>query len=536
VHVSGSLRRLVVALGLAATVALSGCGSRSNAQHDPNTLTSLIRTDGATMNPMFAQGVVDGLEYAQLLYESLTYIGADYLPHPRLATSWTHSPDGLTWTIELRHGVRFSDGVPLTSKDVVFSYNAYLDPKTGALAQSDIAYIKRVTAEGPYRVRFELSHRSAVFTLNALGGDVYILPEHILGSTPHERLRLTDFGEKPIGSGPYVLQHWLHDSETIFAHNPYSWRPPHIGRIDFRTIFNDQSELEAVANGSADLIDDLSSTQYVQLQKIAPNVVLQTFGSVYLDVATPNLTRPGLSDPVVRRAMMYGQDRAAVVRGLFAGKVDVPNGLIPPALAHWYDPTVRTYPYDPGKARALLDAAGWRVGPDGIRRRGKTRLSFELLLNQGSAVLTDAALTIVADERAVGIDLRLRQLDFPSILTREFAGNFDIVLEGFGGSVDPDLTSNLATTSFSPAGGNTSHFSDPEMDRLLAAGVTELDDAKRRVIYDRVQQIIADQVPIFYLWGRFSALAHAKRLELDPRTTLQSPLVYFNVEDWTLAK
>src|SRR5580658_10177115 len=99
------------ALALAAAVALGGCSASANTQRDPNTLVILERSDGATMNPMFAETAYDANVYCQFLYDSLSYIGTDYLPHPRLATAWRVSKDGLHWTVDLRHGVRWSDGV-----------------------------------------------------------------------------------------------------------------------------------------------------------------------------------------------------------------------------------------------------------------------------------------------------------------------------------------------------------------------------------------------------------------------------------------
>jgi peptide/nickel transport system substrate-binding protein len=232
--------------------------------------------------------------------------------------------------------------------------------------------------------------------------------------------------------------------------------------------------------------------------------------------------------------MMYGYDRKALVDGLYDGKVAVTNDLIVSALKHWYDPNVPQYPYDPAKARAILDAAGWKVGPDGIRSNGRTRLSFELMLNQGSSIITDEMLTFAEDMHDVGIDVRLRQLDFASLVSRSFKGNYDMTANGRGGAVDPDLTTILASSQIPPNGSNTTHYRDAIVDRDLKLGLTTLNDAKRREYYDQMQVELSKTLPILPQRGRFSALAYASRLVLNPKTTLQSPLLYFNVEDWAL--
>lgn len=523
------------ALALALVFAVSGCAASAAPHRDPNTIVLLTRADGATMNPMFAETVQDGSIYSQLLFDSLSYIGADYLPHPRMATSWSHSADGLHWTVDLRHDVRWSDGVPFTSKDVVFSYRTFLDPKTGYLDIGSIKYIHRVTADGPYRVHFDLDYPSAVFVLNALGES--IVPEHVLGKIPPDRQRFSSFGEHPVGTGPYMLQSWQHDSEVVFVRNPYTYRKPKIARLDYRVIFNDQSEMEALANGSADMIDDLSGIQYLQLKRIAPKIKLMTFAPLYTDVVELNLTRPGLSDVAVRQAMMYGYDREAVARGLFNGVVEVPDGvLVVASLKHWYDPNVQKYPYDPAKARAILDAAGWKVGPDGIRSRNGSRLSFELLLNQGSALLTDEMLTFVADMHEVGIELNLRLSDFASVISRTYSGKYDIIAAARGGAVDPDWTTILSSSQIPPNGANTTHYIDARVDRDLRLGLTTLDDAKRRAIYDDMQVELAKTLPLLPQVGRFAATAYSARVYLNPKTQLQSPLGFYNVEDWELRK
>jgi peptide/nickel transport system substrate-binding protein len=523
--------RRIAALMLCAGL-LAGCAASAAPQHDPDTLVELIRADGATMNPMYAETLEDANVYSQFLFDGLSYVGPDYLPHPRLATSWSHSADGLHWTVDLRHDVRWSDGVPFTSKDVVFSYRLFLDPRAAFNDIGTVDYITAVTADGPYRVRFDLKHPSATFVLGALGED--LVPEHVLGAIPPDRQRFSSFGEHPVGTGPYVLQHWEHDSELVFVRNPYAWRKPKIARLDVRVIFNDQSEMEALANGSADLIDDVSFTQYKQLQRIAPNIVRVTFPSLDEDVAEVNCSRPGLSDVAVRQAMMYGYDREAIVKGLFDNTVDVPDSIITRAVAFWHTDNLPQYPYDPAKARALLDAAGWKPGPDGIRRKGNVRLSFEDLLNQGSALVTDMELTFISDMRNIGIDVRLRQLDFASTVSRAFDGNYDILADARGGIIDTDLTPLYASNQIPPHGRNTSRYSDPLVDRLLKEGLVELDPQKRRAIYDRVQAELARTLPTLFQYGRFASLAHDQRLHLPAKDTMQNPYLYYNIEDWTL--
>jgi peptide/nickel transport system substrate-binding protein len=210
--------------------------------------------------------------------------------------------------------------------------------------------------------------------------------------------------------------------------------------------------------------------------------------------------------------------------------------LIPAALKYWYYPGVQHYPYDPVKARAILDAAGWKPGPDGIRRKGNTRLSFELLLNQGSSVITDEMLTWVADMHDIGIDLELRMVDFASLSARTYTGKYDIIVDARGGIVDPDLTTILASSQMPPNGANTTYYSDPIVDRDLKLGLVTIDDAQRRKYYDQMQLELSKTLPIMPQYGRFAAMAYAPRLVFDPATTLQTPLGYYNVEDWRFAK
>jgi peptide/nickel transport system substrate-binding protein len=524
------------ALAIALVVlALPACSATNATAHrDRNTLVVLEQADGATMNPLFAQSQTDSDVYPSMLYDSLAVAGVGFAMVPDLATTWTPSADGLHWNVTLRRGVRWSDGAPFTSKDVAFTYRIMIDPKTGYVGASALEAVRSVTATGPYSVRFDLGHVTALFAVGVLSEPM--LPEHILGAVPAAQQLGTSFGEHPIGTGPYVLAHWQHDSEAVFARNPTYWAgPAKIGRVDFRIIFNPQSMVDAVENGSADLIDQLGYSQALRLTREAPQIKQLRVPALEVGVIEPNLHRPGLDDVMVRRAMMYGHDRQAIIDGFLGGQGSLATSWVPEALVAWYDPKVTRYPYDPARARRLLDAGGWISGPGGIRHKGATTLSFTMLVNQGSTIVLDEVLEFAADMKAVGIKVDVRLLDFPSIIQRVYTGKYDMIFDERGGSVDPDASFLFLSTMTPPAGGNTVGYDDPEADRLMQAGIRELSVPKRRLIYDRLQQRLAQTLPMLWDVNANGRVAYSSRLVLDPKTTLPFPLIWYNVADWTLS-
>jgi peptide/nickel transport system substrate-binding protein len=523
--------RLLVVLALATSFASCAHGAGASSR-DPGTLVDLEQADASTFNPLYQQSAYDSI-YASLVFDGLTNIGPGYRIVPGLATAWRHSADGLHWDVDLRRGVRWSDGLPFTSADVVFTYRTMLHPKTAFNQVSYISYVRRVVADGPYRVHFDLTAPSATFVTIGMGFS--ILPVHLLGAVRPERQAFTDFGEHPVGTGAYRLVRWQHDSEVLFARNPYSWRGlAHIPRLDIRIIFNDQAEIDALESGSADMISDLGFTQAERLARESPRVKRLTFAPIYIGIFQVNLRRAGLSDVRVRRALMFAFDRPALTRGFFDDQVSPVNTLIAPGLTSWYNPHTRSYPYDPARARRILDAAGWKLGPDGVRQKRGKRLAFEVLVNQGSVLILDQLLALSADAAAVGIQLNARQIDFASAVARTYKGNFDLLFEAFGGSIDPDSSAVLASDQQPPVGSNVMGYDSPAVDRDLRAGLRELDDVKRRVIYDDMQEHLAEDLPMLWLYGRYAASAFGERVHIDSRATLQSPYVWYNLSDWTL--
>ncbi|TAM60539.1 peptide ABC transporter substrate-binding protein [bacterium] len=521
------------ALAALVLLALSAAGCAAAARALPNdTLVALEAGDAPTLNPLLATTQYSQ-EYDYLIMDPLVGTGDHYQPIPWLATSWSASPDHLHWIVHLRHGVTFSDGVPFTSRDVVFSYDTYLNPATGYPYAGQFAYIKRVSAAGPYAVRFDLKEPNALFLTEGL--NLWILPQHILGQVPPAQLRTSSFGEHPVGTGAYVLRSWRHDDEILFARNPHWWHGlPGIPKIDVRIVLNDAAEREAMEGGEADFYDGIGSATYELMRRQDPHLHYLHVPDLYAIFMLTDDTLPGLRDVRVRQAMIYGWDRDALVNRLMHGDAQVATGIVPHGLPTWHDPNVQHYPYDPARARALLDAAGWRVGPGGVRARGGTRLAFTLLLPNGGAATSDLAADFQADMRSIGIAIGVKMLDYATFVQDLDGRRFQIAFTGWGGTPDPDQFTFLDSSQWSPTGNNTTHYASAAVDVTLRQGLRELDPIKRTAIYNRMQQLTALDPPVIWGYDLYYRAALSPRVNVNGAALLPGLYIWNDIWRWRL--
>lgn len=469
------------------------------------------------------------------MLDPLVQIGPKFTFIPWLATRWKATPDGLHWRVTLRHNVTWSDGAPFTSRDVVWTWKAMLDPATGFPYAGQFDYIRHVSAVGPYAVEFDLKSTNALFVSAALNASV--LPEHILGKIPLSQQRTSSFGQHPIGTGPLILQHWDHDNEVVFVRNPHWWHGPiPIERLDVRIILDEQARVEAMEDGSADLDDNMSAAAYQTIKNDDPQLRLLHLPDLFVRFMQTNLKVPGLSDLTVRRAMMYGWDRPAIVHGLLHDDVTLVNGIIPVALAYWYNPHVVQYPYDPARARRMLDAAGWTAGRDGVRAKRRTRLAFELTTPSGSTEGSAVCAEFQADMGAIGINVSVRQLDYATFIDNSNVFKYQIAYTGWGGTTDPDQFTFLHSSQIEPVGNNGTAYRNSRVDHDLVMGLRTLDPAARKRWYDDMQVVTADTLPVVWGWAEFFRAAYSPRLDLDAPNALPDGPLWYGIWRWKLRR
>jgi len=443
------------------------------------------------------KGGVFNLMPNKLIYEPLVkYDAVDLSLVGGLAESWEVSSDGLVWTFHLRDGVKWHDGAPFTADDVKFSFDTWMNPNIPYYLSGNVAGLSGVEVVDRLTVKVHAKQPLASFPA-LLAYNMNILPKHLLeGYSDEELANPTEFLRNPIGTGPFKFDRKQAGSYVrVVANEEYWGGRPYLDAVVFKVIPDIDTQLAQLQAGDLDFVV-IEPYQMAPLQGVkglrvdeAPQV-----NHFYIDL---NHYNPIFQDKSVRQALTYALDRQAIIDNILMGTAKLATGPISPLLKWAYEPNVKQYPCDPAKAKQLLDAAGWLPGSDGVRQKDGHRLSFTIEVDP-HPVRQQIALVAQQAWQAVGCEVFLELYEYSVIVSHSRTANpvFDANPNWLVTPADPDISTYYLTDS----GGNTSKWSNPEVDELLMRGKATLDQGERTKIYSEIQEIIAEEAPIIYLY------------------------------------
>ena len=429
-----------------------------------------------------------------------------------LAQSWEVSSNQRTITFHLKPNLKWSDQRPLTSADVLFTWQKVTNDNTRTPYGSDFKLVSK--AETPdaqtFRVTYAVPYAPALDTWAGL----HILPKHLLQD---QDINNTAFARHPVGSHYYKLSDWKNGQYLKLSRNPYaSQGQANIEHLLSRIIPDKAAQFLEL---SADNIDSMALNP-IQYARIFPSRAdLSKSIGLYKELGNSysymgfNLKRKPFDDVRVRQAINYAIDKQEIIDGVLLGLGEPVASPYKPGT-RWSNPSLQPYPYDPIKARALLREAGFAdTNGDGILEKDGKPFSFEILTNQNKEREMTAVL-IQRRLKEVGIEVNIRVLEWASFLGRFIKPKqFDAVVLGWSLSLDPDQYGIWHSSQQAPGQFNFISYSNPQADKLLEAGRIELNPDKRMKIYHAFSKILLEDSPVIYLSAGYGLSAIHKRVK-----------------------
>lgn len=512
---------LCVLLLLAAGCSKSGGAGGGMAAAPPGgVLRVALYAEPTSLNPLLVTNTAENF-LASLAFDLLVTVDEKGNEVPDLAAQVPTlrnggiGKDGLTITYHLRHNVKWQDGAPFTSADVKFSWQAVMNPNDNVVERRGYDQVRSVDTPDPYTIVFHLKQPFAPFVDTVFGESdepFRIVPKHLLAKYPD--INRIPFNQLPIGTGPFKVARWIHGDRVEYVPNPYYFRgaPKLRGITVFIVPDGNTAEAELRAH-NVDLAPDISTANLAHLRSNpAPGVTTAlprspTYASIQF-----NNSHPPLDQVNVRRALSYGIDEDRIIRTLLFGTAIRATADL--SDFYWaYDPHVIRYPYDPAKAAQLLDAAGWIVGPGGIREKNGKALSLQLVYGQGNATAQQIGVQMQSELRHIGVELQIKTYTYTLLYATKAeggvlnSGKYDLAEYVWVAGADPDDSSQWMCDMAPPAGNNVSDYCNPRLDAAEKDALTHFDRARRRKDYALTQQLLASDAPAafqYYQRERFA--------------------------------
>ena len=533
-------------------------------------LQTAQRAEPKTFNPITAIDTashdVIGQIHSDLIHINRLSLQAE----PALASSWSVSPDGRIYTVNLRRGIRFSDGHPMDADDVLFTFTVYLDESTRS-AQRDLLTVQgkpiSVRKTGTYTVQFELA--SPYASTVRLFDSVPILPRHLL-IKPYKEGRLAriwgiDTPPAQIaGLGPFRLKTYVPGERVILERNPYYWktdrdgrRLPYLDGLVFHFMPNEEVQILRFLAGDLSIIDSLTAGNFLELKKrerdggfrvydAGPGLEYQFLvfnrNDALHEAARDVLKRRWFGELRFRRAVSRAIDREAIIRLVYQGLADPIWGHVPPGNRLWLNRDITRHARSIEEARDLLRSASFSWKNGSLHDPEGNPVIFSILVSSSNAQRVKIATIVQDDLRQLGMKVSVVSLESRTMLDRVFNRlEYDAALMALdSGDVDPNSEMNVWLSGGSlhlwNLSGRAQNPWEEEIDRLMRHQMTVLDRSERKGMYDRVQQLVAEHLPFICLASPHVLVGASDRLGnvhpsiLRPYTLWNSESLHFREE------
>jgi peptide/nickel transport system substrate-binding protein len=458
-----------------ASSSASGSSSGSASGSGSGTLTAAISGEPDQLDPQKTSDY-NSFEVLENVFDTLVEPNASLQMEPALATGWTTSNDQLTWTFTLRN-TTWQDGTPLTSADVVYSYDRIINQKLPNSYR--FAAVKSVTADGSHKVVITLKQATPDL-LDDIGGFMGV------AIVEKKNVESGQIAQHPVGTGPYQVVSWDHGVSITLAANPHYWGgAPKIATIKYTFVSNPTVALQDLEGGEVQWTDNLPPQQVQSLQKSANGFTVKSVPSTDYWYMTLNEARKPYNDVRVRQAIAYAINPGAIVQAATFGNATANETAIPKTSQWYYD--YSPYTTNLSKAKSLLAQAGVKS------------LTMNMMVTSEYPQTVTAAQVIAAELQPLGITVKIQTLDFSTWLNQEEAGSFDSFMLGWLGNLDPSdyyYAQQVTGGSF-----DFQKFSNATVDKLLNQAQSTTGFAARKSLYDQAAKIIVDQASYIYLYN-----------------------------------
>lgn len=509
-------------------VALLGCTEQTK-QGSERTVVIGVLSDPKTLNPLSGTSVL-ALDITKRIFLKLADVRGDFLSfEPRLAESWTFDPDSLAITFTLRRDATWEDGVPVTAADVHYTWLLQTDTLVAWAGRKLKERIRDVQVVDDHTVRFIFTNRYPYQLMDANEG--VILPKHLLEKIPRDSIRTADFGQHPVGNGPFRLSKWVHGQYIALERNPayYEKGKPQLDRVVWRIVPDMTTLVTQLKSGEIDCLESIPMDALEDIEANHPEIRIHRFQSRGMTFIAWNLQNPIFADVEVRRALGFAVNGSEIIQTLWRGLAEPAAGPMPPIL--WaHDPSLEPLPFDPNRAIRMLNAAGWvDTDGDGILDKNGRAFEFSMTANQGAQVRIDVLTMVQAQLRRIGVRVKPQVLEWNAFIQQIVRGEFESCVMGWKVDERPDLTRFWRSDAAPPAGFNLARYSNPRVDQLIDEARNTTDTETARGLWYECQRIIYNDQPIYFLAVPYEILAvHERFCNVRPNGIG----TFVNVRDW----